>query len=305
MTKQEYVPPPRPVTAADWKMLRADGLTLTTFHIGSINTLIVLQDWIRFFGRIVRNVRVVTCTEFPASFSLDEFKSSFPSAELVDLNRKSQSVTEMDSFAVCHAISTAATAWVALVKLDTLPYQSDLAQNWINQAIDAASDRGCWAITAFQTHRCRHVSDLYSETQSFSQNLAICHRDSWCSLFARYGGGLRDRVFGRSNSADDRYGMESAIEIGLAQEGWWNLRLVDRDDLSVFHVNRWGDELLRIRERYQRRDGVRPYFNGEGPLEAPVWTLPPWRRYYGTARPSLLRRARTWVGQVRRRLSRA
>jgi len=301
---QEHAPPKPAVDLQlpDWSTFSLSELTLTTYHVGSARSLVVLQDWLEFFGVAATQVRMVSATSYPQCFTNDEFCTLFPQSELVDLPTHGQSIAELDSPAVYHAISSSPTAWVALVKLDTLPYRSLDHRDWLTSAAEVAAERGSWGITGFQTHLCKRLSHQFSETQSFSQNFAIVHRDAWCSLFAEYGGELRDRVLSKANSAVDRYGMEATIETGLAKEGWWNLRLVDREELSVFHVNRWGDELLRTRERYRRRDRVRPHFNGEGPLEAPVWTLPPWRRYYGTQRPSLFRRARNWMGQVRRRL---
>lgn len=94
--------------------------------------------------------------------------------------------------------------------------------------------------------------------------------------------------------------MESAIEQGLARHGWWNLRLIDRDDFSVFRVNQWEASLFAIRDRYRERVDVRPYFAGPLPRPKPAWTLPEWKRYYGVDAPPLMKRIRIRLGRWRR-----
>ena len=286
----------------DWTALRSAGLTLTTFHVGSRRSLVVLRDWIDFFGPRATNVRVVSSTGISGCFSRSDFEEDFPSAELVDLEPRGQKVTELDCIGVYKAIAEAPTDWVAIVKLDTLPYAEGDGLRWLDRAIDRASDRGCWGITAFRTHRCRYLDDEFAETQSFSQNLAVVSGNAWKHLFRSTAPELLERVVTRRVEAKDRYLMEDAIERGLARHGWWNLRLVDRDDLFVFHVNQWGDPLLAIRDRFRARDGVRPFFNGPRPRPSPAWTLPPWTRYYGLPRPSLWRRLRCTLGRWRRQI---
>jgi hypothetical protein len=284
----------------DWSTFSPSELTLTTFHVGSAKSLAVLQDWIDFFGAAANHVRMVTATSYAQCFTADTFHTLFPRAEIVDLDPIGQSVTELDSPAVLHAITTAPTRWVAIVKLDTLPYRTASDSDWLNRAVAAAASRQCWGITFGASHRCRPFSPRYAETQSFSQNCAIINRVAWEHSFTNGNPDLSTRVRQRLNSAQDRYLMEATIESELAKNDIWNLRLVDSSAFSIFHINKWEDELLEIRDRYLRRDGIMPYLNGPHALPKPSWTIPGWRRYYGHPRPSLRFRARCLAGRLKR-----
>jgi hypothetical protein len=282
-----------------WSSMLSDGLTLSTFHVGSIRTLVVLQDWIDFFEPHITRIRVVTSTDYPGCFTEAEFYREFPNAELIVLASNGQTVPQLDCMGVMSAIANASTEWVALVKLDTLPFRANKEADWLEDAVANAASNDCWAITALASHRCRCLNKQFSLTQSFSQNMAIVARSRWRDLFQLMAPELYSRVISGTASSDDRYLMEDAIERGLQRFGMWNLRLVDRHDFSVFHINQWEDALLRIRDQYRSRIAVKRFLNGPAPLTRPIWKYPSWKVFYGLKPPPLRKRLRAFLGRLR------
>lgn len=286
----------------DWSMLRQEGLTLTTFHVGSLQSLSVLKDWVGFFGDSIRKVRVVTCTSIPGCFSREQFIKEFPGGDLIEMESGGRVPAEMNTPGVATAILGAPTTFVAIVKLDTLPYRDSRHCRWLDDAVRTADLHRVWAITAFASHRCRNLSQTFSLTQSFSENFSIVSRAAWRELIDWQQPGLLPTLLQPTTDTKNRFALEAAIENGINKRDWWNLRLVDSREFSIFHINQWEQNLFEIRRRYIARQGVEKFLNGPGPTRKPVWMYPEWIRMYGSKPPSLLRRIRIAAGRWRQKI---
>jgi len=291
-------------TGGKWSQSIADeGLTLTTFHVGSPKSLVVLEDWIEFFHDCVElRIRVVTCSEIAGSFQPQILRGRIPAAEIIDLPKRGLEVTELDPIGIWKGVIGSSTPLVAMVKLDTLPYRTRDRGDWVRDLTSLVDRHEAWGVTGFRSHHCRPVDDTHALTTAFSHNFSIVDKESWAHALEEQITDVLQRVDRFATRPDDRFAFEAAVESHLQASGQWNVRPAMSEDWSYAHVNQWEDKLLSIRERYRRRDGVGAFLQSSAPSDRPVWELPPWRRYYGRSKPPLPRRMRVLAGKWRRRL---
>ncbi|MHC4833974.1 MAG: hypothetical protein ACYTFH_08825, partial [Planctomycetota bacterium] len=94
-------------------LIENEGLTLTTFHVGSPESLIVLEDWVEFFSGVHKlHTRMVTCSQITGSFQPEALTSRIPNAEVVDLPQRGLAVTELDPVGIWAGITGSRTRLV-------------------------------------------------------------------------------------------------------------------------------------------------------------------------------------------------
>jgi hypothetical protein len=209
----------------------------------------------------------------------------------------------LDPAAIFEAIESAESEWILLVKLDTLPYCSSPEPEFLDRLIQDVEAAGLWGATgAFIPPDLRRGVGGRPITARYSNNYSLFRRQEWLSVIRNRRPDFEQDIRARELKPSSRFITEATIEEFLSESGERMLFLEDTPDRNVLHVNQWGDDLLAIRERYLRQDGVAPFLNRYQEGRRQPWTYPAWERYFGWPKPSALRRFRVWVGRVRRQL---
>lgn len=282
-------------------LLQTEGITLTTFHVGSRDSLVVLDDWLDFFRSDIRiNLRFVTCSDVPNSFDPSSIHDRITDVEVVDLPRLGLSATQLDPIGIWRGITEASTTLVALVKLDTLPFRTAKRSNWLQDVAVAADRHDAWGMTAFRSHECQRIDDSFALTPAFSHNFCIVNKSLWRYAVEREAPDTLERVHAGTPTPHDRIRFEGAVENHLRSTGHRNIRPAQTADWSAFHINQWEHDLLMIRDKYRRREGINRFLQSTVASPTQVWKIAPHQRYYGRRKPPIMRRIRVTAGRWRR-----
>ena len=282
-------------------------LTLCTYSTGSIMVREVLEDWLVFLGGRPKEIifTVSPINNPPPIYEQLHLEKGIDT--VIYLDPKGRSVAQIEPEAVRTAIEAAQTKWILLIKLDTLPFRRD-HQDWLTNAVHVMEKYSCWGITGSGRiyHDASPVEQGYSKTQKFSNNFSIFPRQDWLDIQDMYvgkefNGLLLSDSIGSVDSKGDalRFITEEAVETFLEKNNRHMVVQWETLDWSVFHVNVWGDQLRQIRESYLARTKVSPYlFKGKPTSHSMIH---PWNLYYGSLKPSLLKRLKIWLGYKRRK----
>jgi len=251
----------------------------------------VLDDWMRFLSPRPQAVVFAVSAEIDPPPVYNELRDEGRIDRLLFNPSRGRSLSVLDLEGVRAAIEAAATDWVLLFKLDTLPYRVG-SEGWLGEAIQVAEQHGYFGLTgSFRSHDLVPGPEGFSKTRRFSQNFSLFRREAWMDLVNK----------GFRSGETSRYAYEVLVETHLKVTGNYNLFRPETPDWTVFHVNQWGEDLRQIREQYRARRNIAAFMNVAVPLD-PTEPLQQWQKYYGYPRPTLLRRARTRVGAWRRKL---
>ena len=265
-----------------------------TFHCGTPQSLVVLNDWISYIGPDCPPLRIATVLERVGNVSEQDVRAIWPACTVVPVEPSGLSLAALEPAAVFETIRSSDSEWILLIKLDTIPYVSNPGACFLQQLIEHVEANGFWGATgSFVPPADRVRFDGSYATTRYSNNFSLFRRQSWVdTLLARradFIGDIAERIL----TASSRFVIESTIEDFLLESGERMYFVEDSIDRSVFHINKWEADLLRIRQRYLLRDGVFPFLNVLDPVRGDAWTYPPWRRYYGHERPSFFARSRS------------
>lgn len=180
--------------------------------------------------------------------------------------------------------------YCALIHLDTLPYREG-DDDWLAESLAAMEENGFLFITGssrvFRADRARETPSQMA-TQRISNNFVVLRPREWLALEREYRP-IRDRF--------ERYYTEAFIEHHCAEKDVWGLRLVNRPDWRVFHVQVWDTRIWAIREKFRAGQGIDAFLNGYEDDQLYLWDM-----YYMHPKPSWLRLMRIKLGRLRREI---
>ena len=278
-------------------------VTLCTFHCGTPASLVVLRDWLTFLGSPCLYARIATVTDRNDNFTTEHLEGVWPYCDLLPVSQGGLGLNALDAAAIFEVVESAKSEWILLVKLDTLPYCSLPEPGFLNWLIGDVEAAGLWGATgSFIPHDLSRDGAGRAVTTRYSNNYSLFRRDAWLDVIMRRRPDFVDQIRTRQLTPSSRFVTEATIEEYLLDSGDRMLFLEDTLNRSVFHVNQWGQELLDIRERYLRREGIERFLNLYDESRLEPWKYPAWERYYGWPRPHPLRRFRIWAGRTRRQM---
>ncbi len=282
-----------------------DNLTLCTFSSGRTMVREVLEDWLHFLGGRPKHVLFAVTPSVDPPPIYEELHREGLIDRILYLDAGGRSVREVDSDALRLIIDAAPTEWVLLFKLDTLPYRRG-NENWLDEALDRVMKHQLFGMTGgFPIKNLIPLEDGYSTTQKYSNNFSMFRRSAWLNVINSAvgdGGDKSAENHSRFQGDELRYLNEYVIETHMEQTGKRMLVKHDTRDWSVFHVNVWGEALRKVRIPYQKRRGVKRFFNTGKPLRRPIRY--PWQEYFGYPRPPMVKLMRIVLGRWRRSLFR-
>lgn len=158
--------------------------------------------------------------------------------------------------------------YIVFVKPDMLPLRSGF-DRWLEEDLAALDRPGVFAIT--NTHLIDPPAGRegpYLVSDFASLNFALMKRSAFEeSMRGQVGafieGGFRGEYPAHIRT-EDRYRralIEWAWQQHCRQHGLRTLGRAESNDWMIFHINKGGRKLLRIRERMRARDGVAAYFD--------------------------------------------
>ncbi len=291
-------------------------LALCTFSTGKAQVREVLGDWLGFLPR--RPERVIVSTLLDDGEPRPVYRELADEGvidELVTLEAPGLDGRTAETLGTLSALKAAAdhgVDYALQVKLDTLPYR-DGHDGWLDEALTVLREGGFAAFTgSMSDERGETLSDVpqgvprdrYFRTRRFSVNFALLKPGPFVARVVESLGGdwcLDPAAFvGRGGDEGSRFAVEEAMTDALKTEGRHCVARHETPDWTVFHVNVWGERLAAVRERYRRRDGIKPFLN-RGDI-TPGSRPDLWHWQYGTPVPTLTQRLRVKVGRWRRGL---
>jgi hypothetical protein len=280
-----------------------DKLSLCTYSSGDKMVREVLGDWLQFLGGRPSQVIFVVSPAIGVPPVYEELRKEGVIDRLILLDPRGRSARELEPDAIRLAVDAAATDWVLLFKLDTLPYRSG-NENWLSEVMEMIDKHGLVGMTgSWQISHLIPLESGYCTTQKFSNNFSLIQKKGWLDAIdsdQRRAPGSSTPLKPEFHGNDVRFLTEYLIESDLEQTGKRLLVKNESLDWSVFHVNVWGEQLRKVRNSYLERKGVKRYLN----TAKPPWKNAryPWQIHYGFPRPPLVTRIRITLGRWRRDL---
>lgn len=271
------------------KAPEAPSVALLTFVLEE-HHCVILEDWIAFFDHPIAEL-VVHLGKDPGIETRVRQLCEAHGIRLHDMGRTTPRETTDSEQQLLEKQFDAVTADLGcVVRLDTIPYR---ARNvtWQDAALALMKETGaCFMTGSTLPYRADRPTARpeFMLTQSISNCFLVIQPEIWRTLQA----GTQD-----SESKYGRFLVEGAAEDYVAENGLWGLRLVNGEDIRIFHCQEWGLRLLRIRDSFRKGYRISPFLRGyqDDYLYENA-------RYYMQRREPLLRRARVFLGYWRRRL---
>ncbi len=281
-----------------------EGISLCTYSTGKDMVREVLDDWLQFLGGQPKETIFAISPTVGAPAIYEELYREGKIDRILGLEPNGRSVMEIEGEAVSQAVSAAATEWVLLIKLDTLPFRSGHA-DWLAEALEMIERHRLFGMTgsAGPDITQRPLVTGYCVTQKFSNNFSLFRKADWLDVINRAAcpeSSSNPAASAQFNGENRRYLNEYLVEEYLEKTGKKMLVRLESLEWSVSHVNVWGDALKKVRLSYLERAGVKRFLNtGRAIRRMP---LHPWQKYYGFPPPPLLKRIRIDLGRWRRNL---
>lgn len=273
-------------------------LTLCTYSTGTVMVREVLEDWFEFLGgQPAGVVFAVTPAANPPSVYA-ELADEGLIDRTIYLDAGGRSVYEMEIAALRTAVEAAATEWILLAKLDTLPYRKG-HEDWLDETIAALRASDCIGLVGSGSmyYDVRPGPGPFVRVRRFTNNFAIIRRADWLAIQDRFvGRDLDGPLLRKPEFAGDmvRIAGEIAVDEYLNENGLFLLARRESRQWSVFHVNVWGDRLRQVRQKYRARAGIAPHLF-RGRPHSPYSFTRPWIRYYGHPAPGFFRLAKKYI----------
>ncbi|MDF3854478.1 hypothetical protein ACDP63_12285 [Paracoccus sp. P2] len=251
---------------------------------------VILEDWIAFFDHPIAEL-VVHFGGDPGIAARVRQLCEAHGIRLHDMGMTTpQETTEAEQQLLAEQFDAVTADLGCVVRLDTIPYRAG-QKAWQDAALGLMKETGaCFITGSTLPYRADRPTTRpgFMLTQSISNCFLIIRPEIWKMLQA----GTKE-----SESKYGRFLVEGAAEDYVAENDLWGLRLVNRDDIRVFHCQEWGLRLLRVRDSFRKGHGISSFLKGyqDDYLYENA-------RYYMQRRESALRRARIFLGYWRRRL---
>ncbi len=253
-------------------------------------SLQVLEDWIEFLGRPPATLHCFCGGNPAAKTAIETFCNTHNIALELTPDEVCEDVRASELEVVKWQFSHATEEWCFLVRLDALPFRVG-EEDWLDRCIEMIEAKGfMFATGAARVFRADTSIDHphYMATQRLSNNCILLRPRDWLALEEQHTH-LR-QTFGR-------YYTEGFFETYLRESDNWGLRLVNRPDWRVFHVQVWDERMFDVRENFRSGQGVGPFLEG---YEDDY--TDPWTRWYMFPKTPLSKRLRVKLGRLKRQV---
>ncbi|MGR3504375.1 MAG: hypothetical protein ACU0B7_00715 [Paracoccaceae bacterium] len=252
--------------------------------------IIILEDWIDFMKGAVVELVVHLGEDKEIEVGLKKL-CEIRGIRLVNLGTVTVfEATENERELMQSQFDLVSTERACIVRLDTLPFCIE-GVDWLADAIKIQFQSDAVFITGstlpFRNDRII-ASKKFRLTQRISNCFLIIDVDFWRKF--QQGRIDSDKKYGR-------FAVEGAVEDFLEDNNLWGLRLLNSNDVRVFHCQEWGPRLIYVREQFRRGRALHPFLEGfqDDYMGADA-------RYYMQPNSSFLRKIRISFGAWRRSL---
>jgi hypothetical protein len=267
-------------------------MALLTFVLQE-HHIVVLEDWIDFLKGAVVELIVHVGADKKIELGLNDLCKTHR-IRLTVLGEATVLETTENEKELMHCQFDMVTVEKAcIVRLDTLPYCME-GIDWLSDAINLQRQNDAKFITG-STLPFR--ADKMTDNDDFrlTQRISNCFLIIEVNLWRKFQQGGSDSI-----NKYGRFTVEGAVEDFAVDNNQWGLRLINSNDVRVFHCQEWGTRLMQVREHFRNGRRIRPFLKGFQDDYMGMHA-----RYYMQPRISLLRRIRIYLGAWRRSLFRS
>lgn len=251
---------------------------------------VILEDWIRFFSHPLDQLVVHVGHDAAVVERLTEICES-RNITFCNLGATTAQATTDDETTLLAAQFEATTAdFACVVRLDTIPFRKD-GVHWQDDAMMLLeSSDACFVTGGALPFRADQPTDDpdFLLTQRISNCFMVIRPRIWKEL--QQGVEQAEEKYGR-------FSVEGVVEDNLVNRDMWGIRILNRQDLRVFHCQEWGLRLLDVRQTFIAGKNIGPYLKGfQDDFQGAN------ARNYMEPSPPLARRIRIFVGKWRRQI---
>lgn len=248
----------------------------------------VLEDWVDFMGLPPSTLHCFCGGNGEAKATIEHFCSERGIALVLTPDEVCEDVRASEMPVLTWQFSNVEEEYCVLVRLDAFPYR-DGSADWLDRCIEVMEAEGflfaTGSVRAFRADL-PMAQDAYMKTQRLSNNFIILRPKEWLSLETQYS--QQKETFGRFYS-------EGFLETHCRNTGSYGLRLVNRPNWRVFHVQVWDERMWTVRENFRAGKDIAPFLNGYEDDQYYLWDM-----YYMHPKPPWLKRMRIELGRLRR-----
>ena len=250
-------------------------VSLITTNFGNTDTFpVMLRDWIEFMGSRPFEVVVVDGGSPPETVEmyLTLFKEGLIDKLHLMNSRHPENHKHLCFIQEYYSGVLGSGDYLLFFKQDTLPYRADHT-DWIEESISLfAADKKLFAITGTSPGPAflGEADNEFWCLERISENFALIprrhHVDAMrlCERF--WASGWRGvNPFLHIHPVAARCLIECAWDKYCRDKGMRALMRKEDDSWNLFHTNASGEELMWLRERNRRREGLDRFYNRQGP----------------------------------------
>src|SRR6056297_1340585 len=204
-------------------------------------SLKIVEDWIDFLGRPPATLHCFCGGNEEAKASIEAFCADRGIELVLTPDEICPDVRTSEIEVLRWQYGHVTQDWCFLVRLDAFPFRMGEA-DWLDRCMDTMEKNGFFFATgaarAFRADKPMDRPD-YMATQRLSNNCILVRPKEWLALEEQYRS-LR-KTYGR-------YYSEGFLETHLRETDTWGLRLVNKPEWRVFHVQVWDERMLSVRE---------------------------------------------------------
>lgn len=265
--------------------------TLLT-NIAQAHHLAILDDWLEFLAVPPAAISAVLPDNPDVEAQVVDFCRARGITFVPTEIKFDRAAMQNETPLLLEQIGTTKTEWAMVVRLDTFPFRSR-HKDWLQVAEQALRDNAAPFLTgATRLYRADQPTDNPNivRTQRISNNFVFIKPDFWLEVIknARDTKDLQENIFF----------AEAAVETHCSTMNVWGLRWLNTPDWRVFHTQLWGPDQAEARKSYRKGYRIAEYMWGVEDDQRHPWT-----RYYLSPKPSLVKRARIYLGRIRREFS--
>jgi len=214
--------------------------------------------------------------------------------KLIPIELKGRSGKEVCVEGIMTLLEAAQHDWIVHANFDVIPYRAG-NENWLRDLDhEIRKDSNLVGATgSFRTMFIEPRKDKYFETRSFSANFTYISKSYWkrcIDSFLALASINEPECKNLQILEKNRFIIEYAVESQLFGSGKRLLFREEDIDWTVFHINKWEEELAPIRSAYLKRRKIEPHLNLGSRAKLMPWQTPKHKLYYGWPKPNLVMR---------------
>jgi len=250
----------------------------------------VLKDWLDFLPYPPRTLHVYCGYNEETKALLWELCDDTGIKLVIAPDTLTEDIRKSDIPVITWQFRSVEEPYCLRISLDTIPYRKS-DDDWLGAALSTLERDGLEFVTG-STRPFRQDSPLPGGegllTQRVSFNFIIIDPRKWLDLAER-----------RSELREvyRRFFTEGLLEHHCRETGTHGLRLENRDDWRVFHVQIWDAKINAAREALRSERKVAGFLKGYEDDQRH-----PWERYFMYPKPPLAKRLRMHLGKMRHQI---